>query len=86
MMAMNHEEGPDLISLYRNSRDYSCARLQWKKSLDVFYLFILHFLSVSSGIWKNPSEKESLRKIAKKNEGGLIIFMQLENRYVLNGI
>ena len=41
MMAMNHEEGPDLISLYRNSRDYSCTRLLWKKTLDVFYHFFI---------------------------------------------
>ena len=40
MMAMNHEEGPDLISLYRNSRDYySCTQPLWKtKTLDMFFI------------------------------------------------
>ena len=80
MMAMNHVEGPDLISLYRNSRDYSCTRLLWKKTLDVFYHFFISRTHRAYG-------KILLRKsLSGKIEEGLIIFMQLQNRYVLNGI
>ena len=39
IMAMNHGEGPDLISLYRNSQDYSCTPLLKKKLLTCFIVF-----------------------------------------------
>ena len=64
MMAMNHEEGPDLISLYRNSRDYSCTRLLWKKnSWCVLSFFFFIFLSVElighmgKSFWERVSQE-----------------------------
>ena len=86
MMAMNHVEGPDLISLYRNSRDYSCTQLLWKKLLTCFIKEVL-LLTICTTRTHRAYGKILLRKsLSGKIEGGLIIFMQLENRYVLNGI
>ena len=83
MMAMNHEEGPDLISLSRNSRDYSCTRLLWKKLLMCFIFFFSFFISRTHRAYGKILLRKSL---SGKIEEGLIIFMQLQNRYVLNGI
>ena len=86
MMAMNHEEGPDLISLYRNSRDYSCTQLLWKKLLTCFIKEVLLLTICTTRSHRAYGKILPRKSLLGMIDERLIIFMQLENRYVLNSI
>ena len=90
MMAMNHGEGPDLISLYRNSRDYSCTPFLWKKKLLTCFIIFRQrrsYLTISVPRTHSAYGKILSRKgLSGVIDGRLILFMKLKNLYISNSM